>query len=126
MDGDGRAAARAHPLSPMALSEITDEKTLAAALAADLVLLFKHSPICPISARALAELHAFLAAHPDTPSAWVDVLAQRPLSQTVAAATGVEHESPQAIVLAGGKVVWHASHGAITEETLARAWGAAG
>ena len=110
----------------MPLAEITDEKALAAALATDRLLLFKHSPICPISARALTELHAFLAAHPDTASAWIDVVEQRPLSQRVVAETGLKHESPQAIALAGGQVVWHASHGAITREALAHALDAAG
>jgi monothiol bacilliredoxin len=33
----------------------------------------------------------------------------------------VRHESPQALLLAGGEVVWHASHGSIRAEALASA-----
>jgi len=38
----------------------------------------------------------------------------RPLSLAVAERTGVTHESPQVICLAGGKSVGHASHYGIT------------
>ena len=37
------------------------------------------------------------------------------------AVVGVKHESPQAILFHNGEVVWHASHGAITVESLTRA-----
>ncbi len=48
----------------------------------------------------------------------VDVLAQRPLSQAIAARLGIRHESPQAIVLRQGKAVWDASHFAITAKEV--------
>jgi bacillithiol system protein YtxJ len=46
---------------------------------------------------------------------------ERPLSQAIEAATGVRHESPQALVVQQGRVTWHASHGAITAPRLAAA-----
>ena len=102
---------------------IAGEEALIAALGAPRFLLFKHSLVCPVSARGYAEYRAFLAEHPDTPSAWIDVIGQRALSLAVAERTGVKHESPQALVLRDGVVTWHASHGAITRLALAEALG---
>ena len=92
-------------------------------LAADRLLLFKHSKACGVSVEAFYTCQAFLAAHPDVPSAWLEVRAQRPLSDRVAQHTGVRHESPQALWIQHGAVTWHASHGAITQQALARATG---
>jgi bacillithiol system protein YtxJ len=84
------------------------------------VLIFKHSTTCPISAGAYREWQAFLAG----PSAvrvdhaWVRVREERPVSLAIAERTGVAHESPQALLVKGGKVLWHASHHAITRRAL--------
>jgi len=87
------------------------------------LLLFKHSRTCPISHTAHAQLEAFRRAHPDAAVRVVVVQEERPLSQAIAAATGVRHESPQALLLHRGAVRWHASHGGITAARLAMAWG---
>jgi monothiol bacilliredoxin len=50
----------------------------------------------------------------------IDVLAQRPLSRRIAATLGIQHESPQVIVLRNGKPVWHASHYEVTADALAK------
>lgn len=105
----------------MDLQQITDADALGAALGADSFLIFKHSLICPTSAQAFNEYRHFLVEHPDTPTAWIDVRGNRPLSLEVEARTGVRHESPQALWIQGGEVAWNASHGAITRESLARA-----
>jgi len=88
-------------------------------------LLFKHSLVCPVSDRAFRQYARFLK-EVDAESGWVDVIGQRPLSQEVAARSGVAHESPQALLFVGGRVVWNASHGAITADALAEAWRASG
>ncbi|MCE9637567.1 MAG: bacillithiol system redox-active protein YtxJ [Planctomycetes bacterium] len=103
------------------LSRILSDSDLDAALAAPKFLLFKHSTVCPVSANAFEEYEAFVASHPKTPTAWLDVIAERPLARRAAEATGVQHESPQAIWLHAGKAAWHASHGAITEAALTKA-----
>ena len=102
----------------MSADQITEKTGLEAALTADLYVLFKHSLICPVSGRAFAEYEAFVEAHPDVPTGWIDVIGQRPWSQWVAAETGVEHQSPQALLIKGGEVVWNDSHLAITKEAL--------
>ena len=86
-----------------------------------LVMLFKHSPVCPISAAAQREWREFVQAHPEVPTLFVDVIADRPVSRGLAQECGVQHESPQAILFRDGKPAWHASHGSITAESLAEA-----
>jgi bacillithiol system protein YtxJ len=83
------------------------------------VLIFKHSETCPVSARAHSEYLEALDAHgPD--SALVVVQRARPVSDAIADRTGVRHESPQALLISGGEVLWHASHHSITAEALGR------
>lgn len=87
------------------------------------VLLFKHSPACPISHAAREEYESFRRHNPDVPTLFVDVIAQRPVARGLAELCGVRHESPQAILFQQGKPVWNASHDAITRGSLEAAWG---
>ncbi|TAJ25413.1 MAG: bacillithiol system redox-active protein YtxJ [Planctomycetota bacterium] len=116
-----RAAAK---LRGMTTRRITTKHEYEASFQAPLFLLFKHSPTCPISARAFREYEIFAAAHADVPTAWVHVIDERPLARDASARTGVEHQSPQALLLAHGKAVWNASHDAISRTSLAAACGA--
>lgn len=84
------------------------------------VLIFKHSTRCPVSAAAFREWQTYLAS-PEAQraaNAWVRVIEERPVSLALANRVGVVHESPQALLIRGGRAVWHASHGAITAGTL--------
>ena len=65
-------------------------------------------------------MHEFVRRRPEVPVYLVDVLGQRPLSQRIAAALSIRHESPQVIVLQAGKPLWHASHYDVTADTLAK------
>ena len=69
---------------------------------------------------ALDEVETFLRQQPNLTAFTVDVRAQRPLSQLIAARSGVQHESPQIIVLRRGVPIWNASHYDITTDTLVR------
>ena len=80
------------------------------------VLLFKHSTACPISARAHKQMEEV-----KTPVSIVVVQDSRGLSQQVAERTGVRHETPQALVLRNGRVVWNASHFDITADVVEQA-----
>ncbi|HEY0170701.1 MAG TPA: bacillithiol system redox-active protein YtxJ [Pyrinomonadaceae bacterium] len=80
------------------------------------VLLFKHSTACPISARAYRQMEEV-----KTPVSVVVVQQSRDLSQQVAERTGVRHETPQALVLRNGRVVWNASHFDITSDVVEQA-----
>jgi bacillithiol system protein YtxJ len=105
-------------MSPTQFSPETDLDEL---LASHCLLLFKHSPTCPVSARAFFEYRAFLEKNPDIDSVWLDVIEQRPASLAIAEATGITHQSPQAFWITNGTITWHASHGAITRAALATA-----
>jgi bacillithiol system protein YtxJ len=110
----------------MSNETLHDLEAFAAALARrPKLILFKHSPICPISTRALSEWDAFRRAQPDVPTLSVDVIADRAVARGLAQACGVPHQSPQAIVFRDGRAVWDASHDAITAASLAEAWAAA-
>jgi bacillithiol system protein YtxJ len=84
-------------------------------------LLYKHSPICPIAARAITEVQTFARDHDDIPVLMVDVLGQQSLSNQLAAQLGIEHESPQLIVLKDGKAVWARSGMRIRLDAIERA-----
>lgn len=86
------------------------------------VWLFKHSLICPTSARAWSEFGNFAAKQPEeTAIAVIEIQQARDISTEVAARTGLRHESPQVLLIRDGRPVWHASHFSITEETLEEA-----
>jgi bacillithiol system protein YtxJ len=86
------------------------------------VVLFKHSTTCPISARAHRQMSK-LDRDAVGDVAMVVVQHARAVSDEIARRTGVRHESPQAFILRGGKVVWHASHFDITSDAVERAVG---
>ena len=85
------------------------------------VLLFKHSRTCGISCEAFDELQLHLSASP-RPVAYklITVQSHRRVSDEASARLGVRHETPQAILLKEGRVVWNASHFRITADELHR------
>lgn len=88
------------------------------------VMIFKHSLICPISAAAHGEFQRYLETRPADDKVvhvLVEIQRARPVSNAIAERTGVRHESPQALLLRDGRVVWHESHGAIRAASLSRA-----
>jgi bacillithiol system protein YtxJ len=72
------------------------------------VILFKHSSTCPISAAAYAEMSQV-----SNDISLVVVQGARDISREIEARTGIQHESPQAIILRNGRAVWNASHWSI-------------
>ena len=89
------------------------------------VLIFKHSNACPISSRAHDEVQRFVGDADGGGFGFAMVVVQeaRPLSQAIEEQLGVRHESPQALVLRDGKVVWNASHWNVTGDALKKALG---
>lgn len=82
-----------------------------------LFFVFKHSPRCSISVVAKNRIES-QAISGSVPVYLVDVVAQRELSQFVAAQLAVQHQSPQLIKVDGGKSVFDASHMSITAAQL--------
>jgi bacillithiol system protein YtxJ len=80
------------------------------------VIIFKHSTTCPISAAAYKQMSRL-----KDEVALVVVQRARDVSREVEARTGIEHESPQTIILRDGVAVWNASHWSITSEAVEQA-----
>ena len=84
------------------------------------VLLFKHSYSCGVSMEALDEIVAHLNDRTDTAPqyAMVTVQTHRAVSNAIAQQLGVRHETPQALLVRRGRVVWSASHFRVTAAAL--------
>lgn len=80
-----------------------------------LVVIFKHSTRCGISRMVLRtfENEYDLEKDSDVEMYFLDLIANRDISNKVADRFGVRHESPQMILLRNGKVVHYASHQSI-------------
>lgn len=49
---------------------------------------------------------------------YIDVIGQRSMSMAIADSLGVQHESPQLLMVRDGKVVAHGSHQQLTPERV--------
>jgi bacillithiol system protein YtxJ len=108
-------------LSEAKIPEITETHEFDALLDQDLAVVFKHSHSCTISWLAHAKVSNFMSRQPEVSIHLVSVRRQREVSRHIAHRCGVEHASPQILVIRRGTVVAHASHGEITAEFLAEA-----
>jgi len=83
------------------------------------LLLFKHSYTCGTSMEALEELVAHLnEGATDAHYAMVTVQTHRDVSNAVSTRLGVRHETPQALLIRDGRVVWSASHFRVTANAV--------
>jgi monothiol bacilliredoxin len=108
---------------------LVDVQSLDAAIAESRerpVLLFKHSRYCGVSCEALDELQSHIEGRADGAVAYkmITVQTHRPVSDAIAQRLNLRHETPQAILLKDGKVVWNASHFRITATQLDQVLGA--
>lgn len=104
------------------LRNIDELEEAIAASHAQPLLLFKHSYSCGISAEALDELRAHVGqAAGGVRYALVTVQTHREVSNAIAARLGVRHETPQAILVHGGRPLWSASHFRVNAAELEKA-----
>ena len=83
------------------------------------LVIFKHSRSCGTSAQAFDELLDHLdASDADARYAIVTVQTHRDVSTAVSRLLGVRHETPQALIVQDGRVVWSASHFRVTAEAV--------
>ena len=73
-------------------------------------IVFKHSTRCSISITALSRFERDWDATSTVKPYYLDLLEHRNISNAIAQDTGVEHESPQAILIENGKVLKSATH----------------
>lgn len=87
------------------------------------VLIFKHSTRCPVSSAAYREMDAYATAgvEGDLPVYLNLVVESRALSNEIASVLGVQHASPQVLLVSNRKALWNASHGAIQADSVRRA-----
>ena len=108
------------------VKELTQVDDLEAAVAASKehpIFVFKHSTACPISGRAAVRVDKYLAETGEKAPDFVmvKVIESRPVSNAIAEKLGVQHESPQLLLLKDGKAIWNTSHGNITAENIEKA-----
>lgn len=97
------------------LDEVTQLDELIQSSYEQPVLLFKHSTRCSISSMVKRRIENEWSIESDKiTTVYLDLLQHRNISTAIAEKTGVKHQSPQAILLRNGTVVYHASHTAIS------------
>jgi len=82
------------------------------------IVILKHSNSCPISGNAYDEMTKIFS-----PISLVIVQERRDISNAIEKKSGIEHESPQVLILKDKKVVWNASHRQVTAENVEAALG---
>ena len=83
-------------------------------------VIFKHSTRCSISRMALKQFESEFDLTDKITPYFLDLLEHRPISNEIANLFGVQHQSPQTIVIKAGKAIHDASHSDIDAEYLKR------
>ncbi len=103
------------------LSELEQLNSIAKESFSKPVMLFKHSTRCAISSMAKSRLERGWDINgEELKTYYLDLLSYRGVSNEIASKFGVEHQSPQVILLVNGKVTYHSSHGAIDPSEIKR------
>jgi bacillithiol system protein YtxJ len=107
------------------LKPLSSEQALVEALDAALAVIYKHSSRCWICTKAERQVRQFAAEHPEVLVYQLDAVAGKDLAREVAGRLGVEHQSPQVIVVRKGQASWSGSHFRISTRILERETGLA-
>lgn len=81
-------------------------------------LFFKHSTRCNISSMVLNRFEKEWEENEECQLFFIDLITHRDVSNKLAELAGVEHQSPQAILVKNKKAIHNASHGGISASTL--------
>ncbi len=82
--------------------------------------IFKHSTRCSISMMVRKRFEIDWSAIPEgTPLYFLDLIAHREVSNTIAEIFQVHHESPQLLLIKDGECIYETSHGEISAEEMA-------
>jgi len=105
------------------LTTIEEWEACLSASDASPLFVFKHSTRCPISTAAYSAVTRHIAQAGETGPEFylVKVIESRPVSSAIAEKLGVEHKSPQLILVKGRQAVWSASHYGINGENIEEA-----
>lgn len=96
----------------IALNSLDQLDAIAAESTHSPVLIYKHSTRCNISRTTLDRLERNYKAEemPGVKAYYLDLISYREISNAVAQKFGIEHESPQALLIKNGKATYTASH----------------
>lgn len=87
----------------------------------ELIAVFKHSTRCAISSMAKNRIDSSWDKEMDSvPIYYLDLIKFKDFSNLIAEKTGVEHESPQLILIKNGEVLYSASHTSISPTEAAK------
>ncbi len=103
------------------LTSDTQLDTIKAESATQPVLIFKHSTSCSISAMALSRMERNWTDTAGIKPYYLDLLENRSLSRTVAETFGVQHQSPQVLLIQNGECIYDNSHMGISFQALTQA-----
>ena len=84
------------------------------------VAIFKHSTRCGVSRMVLKQFENEFRPDTKVTPYFLDLLANRDVSNAISEKFNVMHQSPQLLLIKGGKSVYDASHGDISPEELSR------
>ena len=84
------------------------------------VVIFKHSTRCSISRMALKQFENEFDLNEKVVSFLLDLIEYRNISNEIASRFGVQHQSPQIILISDGKAVYNASHESIEAAKLVK------
>ena len=84
------------------------------------VVIFKHSTRCSISRMALKQFENEFDLNEKVVSFLLDLIEYRNISNEIASRFGVQHQSPQIILICDGKAVYNASHESIEAAKLVK------
>ena len=82
------------------------------------VLIFKHSTRCSISSTAMSRLERNWSDSAGIKPYYLDLISFRSMSGQVAEEFGVDHQSPQVLLIQNGECVYDASHFEISFDDL--------
>ena len=83
------------------------------------IILFKHSTRCSISSMAKSRFeNNWNTENKNVAIYYLDLIAHRNISNEIAEITGIEHQSPQAIVLKNKEVIYQATHSDIDAKSI--------
>lgn len=100
------------------LTDLEELKTIITHSYEKPVAIFKHSTRCSVSRMALKQFENEFDSSDKVTAYFLDLITYREVSNAIAALFGVEHQSPQLVVIKDGKSVYDASHSDIDATVL--------
>ncbi|MBR9921127.1 MAG: bacillithiol system redox-active protein YtxJ [Bacteroidetes bacterium] len=103
------------------LTELDDIRALDELSAQKPCLIYKHSTRCAISSLAKTRLEGgWKLDESEVESYYLDLITYRPVSNYIADHYGIQHESPQVLIISEGRCIYNSSHLGISAREIAQ------